>query len=214
MSGQNALSALTIWGRPVTCGYVEGIHRSFDQDIRTFEAGGFQSAFLGHEGADVEIGREHPIKRVKEDANVVVDATRVYQGSEVKNPYAYRFASSARVRRWASRGTPPRRIATHFVGHRCDVLVHEVQDNAMIDGILLNTQPALRTALQEHLVVSHSDVVDVPGVAKAAGAEKLVFCRHGPVPHGTRARFSPRREAAARAVGYTGTSSHQATWTP
>jgi ribonuclease BN (tRNA processing enzyme) len=57
--------------------------------------------------------------------------------------------------------------------------------------------------VREHLYEAHSNVVDLPAVARAAGAKKLVFCHYTPIPQPPEIYLRKAQEAAT-AVGYDG----------
>ena len=139
-----------------------------------------------------------------EDQNVIVHATRVSHGPEVANPYAYRFTIKSSGKKVVFSGDTAAPNANLIaLSKDCDVLVHEAQDNDSIATLLQFVPEDQRRALEEHLLVSHSNVTDLPGVAKAAKAKKLVFCHYTPLPLPPSV-FLAKARAAASAVGYTG----------
>jgi ribonuclease BN (tRNA processing enzyme) len=83
------------------------------------------------------------------------------------------------------------------------VLVHEVQDNDDVRRIGESLPPAAGAALVQHLLEAHSDVRDVPRVAHAAGARRVVFSHYTPLPKPP-ATYLEKAQAIADEIGYTG----------
>lgn len=195
---------LRVWGPPQTTRDLHGIRQSFAQDIAEFEKGMPPlPAITGHDVLVPSTGR--PVAQVMEDDNVRVEATRVFHGAEIANCYAYRFTIKASGRTVVFSGdtaAPDRNLVN--LAQDCDVLVHEVQDNERIEVMVEGLPPAKAEALKTHLYESHSNVIDVPGVAKAAGAGRLVFCHYGPDASLSPKHFHWKADRVARQIGYPG----------
>ncbi|MEV6347529.1 MBL fold metallo-hydrolase [Actinoplanes sp. NPDC051851] len=198
-------SKVGVWGPPGARRLVSGVRAAFGQDIDLFESGGGFGTFETVRGHDVELPRRHPLTTVMEDDNVIVHATRVSHGPEVRDPYAYRFtikSSGKKVVFSGDTAAPNANLITLARG--CDLLIHEAQDNDLLPVLLQYVPEAQRAAMKEHMLVSHSNVVDLPGVAKSAGAASLAFCHYTPLPQAASV-FLAKAKAAAAAIGYTGT---------
>jgi len=194
---------LAVWGPPDTGAKVDGILMAFAQDISLFEA--FAYPMPSVDPHDVMVPADGTPQRVMEDANVIVDATRVFHGPEVPDAYAYRFTIKASGKTVVFSGDTAAPDANLIrLAHGCDVLVHEVQDNARVDEIVATLSPEVAATVKEHLYNSHSSVLDVPGVAKASEAKTLVFCHYGPVATQSPREFLKLGREAARNVGYRG----------
>jgi len=86
----------------------------------------------------------------------------------------------------------------------CDVLVHEVQDNDNVQRIADSFPNAEQgAALKRHLLEAHSDVRDVPRVAHAAGAGRVVFSHYTPLPQSPSV-YLEKAQAVADEIGYAG----------
>ncbi|WAJ33206.1 MBL fold metallo-hydrolase [Arthrobacter sp. FX8] len=198
------LPAVNIWGPPGTKQKATNLLAGFEDDIALFESGGGFGAFTAPDGHDVEIPLDGSIVPVTEDANVRVDATRVFHGPEVANAYAYRFTvkSTGKVVVFSGdTAAPDDNLAAIAKG--CDVLVHETQDNSAIERIAAGLPHPRGEQLKKHLFEAHSSVLDLPAVAHAARAKKLVFSHYTPVaqPPST---WLAMAVPAAEAVGYEG----------
>jgi ribonuclease BN (tRNA processing enzyme) len=142
---------------------------------------------------------------VFEDARVIVDLTPVNHGPEVRYAFAYRFTIKATGKRVVFSGDTVAPDANLIALARgADVLVHEVMDVDAIETMIIALlPPAQQDAGRQHLLNSHSNVVDVPGVAQAAGVGTLVLCHYVPaqVPPGS---YLAKAQAAATSIGYRG----------
>lgn len=195
--------SLAVWGPPDTGAKVEGILTAFAQDISLFET--FAYPMPSVDPHDISVPADGTPQRVMEDANVIVDATRVFHGPEVPDAYAYRFTIKASGKTVVFSGDTAAPDANLIrLAQGCDVLVHEVQDNAGVDEIVASLPPAVAATVKEHLYNSHSSVLDVPGVAKASGAKALVFCHYGPIATVPPRDYLKLGREAARSVGYRG----------
>ncbi|MFE7629148.1 MBL fold metallo-hydrolase [Kocuria sp. NPDC057446] len=202
--GRPPLTSLDLWGPPGMSRKIAGIRTTFGEDINLFTAGGIIPVFPALKAHDVSLSATRRITRVMEDDNVAVDATRVFHGPEVKDAYAYRFTlkhTSKTVVFSGDTAAPDQNLIALAQG--CDVLVHEAQDNTAVDRVAASYPPAQGEALRKHLYRSHSDVLDLPAVAKAARAKKLVLNHYTPVVHPAATWLAIIRPAAEKA-GYTG----------
>lgn len=198
------LPAVNIWGPPGTKQKTTNLLAGFEDDIALFESGGGFGAFTAPDGHDVEIPLDGSIVPVMEDANVRVDATRVVHGPEVANAYAYRFTvkSTGKVVVFSGdTAAPDDNLAA--IARGCDVLVHETQDNSAIERIAAGLPHPRGEQLKKHLFEAHSSVLDLPAVALAAQAKKLVFSHYTPVAQPP-AAWLAMAIPAAEAVGYEG----------
>jgi ribonuclease BN (tRNA processing enzyme) len=185
---------------------VNGIQTTFAEEIDLFSAGGGFGTFPALRGHEVAIPPGSRIQRVMEDGNVVVDAVHVFHGPEVRNAYAYRFTIKRTGKIVVFSGDTAAPDANLIaLAQGCDVLVHEVQDNDNVEKIAASIpDPQQAAALRKHLLEAHSNVYDVPKVAKEAGAKKLVFCHYTPLPQPPGVYFA-KAQSAASSIGYTGT---------
>lgn len=198
------LTAVSIWGPPGTKLKATKLLAGFEQEIGLFQAGGGFGVFHEGEGHDVDVPLDGSIVRVMEDDNVQVDATRVFHGPEVLNAYAYRFTVKRTGKVVVFSGdtaAPDENLAALAKG--CDVLVHETQDNTAIEQITASLPHPRGEQLKKHLFEAHSSVLDLPAVAIAARAKKLVFSHYTPVAHPP-ATWLAMAAPAAEVIGYTG----------
>lgn len=197
------LVRLHAWGPPPLARLSRQIFHAFDHSIDLFShgVGGTppQRAVLPRE---VVLPR-HGIRRVMEDRNVRVTATRVFHGTDVHDAYAYRFDLKHRRTSVVFSGdTAPNRQLEHLA-RDADVLVHEAAMFTALEPIIQAAAPDRRTALRGLLHSIHTDVNDLPKVAKAANVKRLVLCHYTPsfVPP---AAYLAAVKAAAAKVGYGG----------
>lgn len=195
---------LAVWGPPETGAKTPGILQTFAQDIALFSVG--QGPFPALTAHDVTVPADGAPTWVMDDANVTVEATRVYHGPEMPNAYAYRFTIKSSGKSVVFSGDTAAPNANLIrLAQGCDVLVHEVQDNTRVDALAAGIpDPAHAAALRQHLYESHSNVLDVPAVAQQADAKTLVFCHYGPDATVPPLTFLQRARAAAREVDYRG----------
>lgn len=181
------------------------MHISFGQDISLFEA--FADPWEAVDAHAVMVPADGATQRVTEDANVIVDAKRVFHGPEMPHAYAYRFTIKSSGKTVVFSGDTAAPDANLIrLAQGCDVLVHEAQDDARVDQIIAeaNLPADVAATVRDYLCNSHSSVLDVPGVAKAAAAKKLVFCHYGPVASEPPREFLRQARTAARDFGYLG----------
>src|SRR5215211_1261836 len=188
-----------VWGPPPIEALHDGLVGAFAHSVELFHGGAVPpSRFRVHEVMLPERG----VATVMEDENLRVSATRVFHGAEVRDAYAYRFD----VRRTGgsvvfSGDTAGPNEQLIELARDADILIHEVQLNARLDLILDQVEPPRREALRRHLVTTHTDVADLPRVAKAANAKRLVMCHYVPafLPP---TEFLAEARKGAEAVGY------------
>jgi ribonuclease BN (tRNA processing enzyme) len=190
-----------VWGPPPIEALHDGLARAFAHSVELFDGGPMlRSRYRLHEVTLPERG----VAGVMEDENLRVSATRVFHGTEVRDAYAYRFDLRRTGRSVVFSGDtagPNEQLIE--LAREADVLIHEVQLNARLDLILDQVEPPRREALRRHLVTTHTDVADLPRVAKAANVKRLVMCHYVPafLPP---TEFLTEARKAAEAVGYEG----------
>jgi ribonuclease BN (tRNA processing enzyme) len=190
-----------VWGPPPIEALHDGLVGAFAHSVELFDGDRvLGSRYRVHEITLPERG----IAPVTEDDNVRVSATRVFHGAEVRDAYAYRFdvrrTGRSVVVSGDTAGPNDQLIA---LATDADILIHEVQLNSRLDLILEQIEPSRREALRRHLVTTHTDVVDLPRVARAANVKRVVLCHYVPafLPATT---FLEAAREAAEAVGYEG----------
>ncbi len=192
-----------LWGPPAMDPVVAGVLATFAEELRLFSHGDVFGPFpevVGHDVVPPATG----VQRVMEDDRVVVDAVRVFHGPEVADAYAYKFTVKRTGKVVVFSGdTAAPDAGLIELAHGCDVLVHEVQDNDDVRRIGESLPAAAGAALVQHLLEAHSDVRDVPRVAHAAGAGRVVFSHYTPLPKPP-AVYLEKAQAVADEIGYTG----------
>jgi ribonuclease BN (tRNA processing enzyme) len=157
-----------------------GLTAFWQADIASREATGvsvpWKRMLHGHELRMPRTGT----KRVFEDENVVVSATRVQHGSDVPNAYAYRFDDKHAGRSVVFSGDTAPTDNLVALARDADLLVHEVIFVPGIDQLLQSVDPKVRPTLRKHLVESHTSTDQLPAVAKAANVKRLALCHLGP----------------------------------
>jgi ribonuclease BN (tRNA processing enzyme) len=198
------LRSTGLWGPPGMTAMVAGMDAAFDRAIELFLTGGGFRSRPALSPSDVALPLAG-ISRVMEDDRVTVNATRVFHGPEVADAYAYRFTvkRSGKVVVFSGDTAAPDPNLIEL-SRGCDVLVHEVQDNDNVQRIA-DTFPSRQQAVQlkEHLLIAHSDVRDIPHVAHAAGAARMVFSHYTPLPQPPQAYLAKALEVAED-IGYNG----------
>jgi ribonuclease BN (tRNA processing enzyme) len=190
-----------VWGPPPIEALHDGLVGAFAHSMELFDGGPMlPSRYRVHEVTIPERG----VAEVMEDENLRVSATRVFHGAEVRDAYAYRFdvARTGRSVVFSGDTAGPNEQLIDLAGG-ADVLIHEVQLNARLDLILDQIEPKRRDALRQHLVTTHTDVVDIPRVARAANVKRVLMCHYVPSFLPPAAFLGPAREAA-EVVGYEG----------
>jgi ribonuclease BN (tRNA processing enzyme) len=202
-SGPGSLNSLKFWGPPPIKSTIAHVQSTFAFGAKLLEIGLDERSWLPLFGAREYTLPKHGIVKVMEDDNVIVHATRVFHGKEVHDAYAYRFDIKTTRKSVVFSGDtaePNRNLIA--LAKDADVLVHEVQMNSLIPVFVQGVAPRQRAAVREHFLTSHTDVAEVPRVAKEANAKRLAFCHYG-LQKDAAAFLPPSRKAAAR-VGYRG----------
>ncbi len=203
MVQQSSLVRLDVWGPPPLAQMQAALSTFWQADIASREATGvtvpWSRMLHGHEVRLSTTG----IKRVFEDQNVVVSATRVQHGSDVPNAYAYRFDDKHAGRSVVFSGDTAPTDNLVALARDADLLVHEVIYLPGIDQLLQSVDPSVRVSLRQHLVESHTSTEQLPAVAKAANVKRLALCHLGPafVPGPV---FRAALTASSAAVGFSG----------
>jgi ribonuclease BN (tRNA processing enzyme) len=197
----SSVREVDVWGPPPIEALHDGIIGAFAHSVELFDGGqAFRSRYRVHEVALPERG----IEGVMEDDRLAVSATRVFHGAEVRDAYAYRFDVRGTGRSAVVSGDtagPNEQLIALASG--ADLLIHEVQLNSRLDLTLDQIEPERREALRRHLVTTHTDVEDIPRVAQAANAKRVVMCHYVPAFLPPAAFLSAAHEAA-EAIGYEG----------
>lgn len=143
------------------------------------------------------------IRKVMEDSNVVVHATLVKHGSDMPGACAYRFTikKSGRAIVFSGDTAPTQNLVDLAQG--AHTLVHECISLPGIETLLQSIDAKVRPALRKHILTTHTDVFEVPAVAKAAGVQRLVLSHYAPafVPA---TKFLADAKTGASKVGFTG----------
>jgi ribonuclease BN (tRNA processing enzyme) len=197
----SSAGAVDVWGPPPIEALHDGIVGAFAHSVELFDGGPeLHSRYRVHEVTLPPRG----VASVMEDEHVLVSATRVFHGAEVRDAYAYRFDVRRSGRSVVVSGdTAGPNDQLIELASDADVLIHEVQLNARLDLILDQVAHERREALRRHLVTTHTDAADIPRVARAANVKRLVMCHYVPAFLEPAAFLAAAREAAA-AVGYEG----------
>ncbi|MEV4989012.1 MBL fold metallo-hydrolase [Pseudarthrobacter sp. LMD1-1-1.1] len=198
------LSFLDLWGPPGTKAKARNLLAGFEDDISLYQAGGGFGPFPAVEGHDIELPADGTITPVMEDENVVVAATRVFHGPEVADSYAYRFTIKRTGKVVVFSGDTAAHDANLIaLAKDCDVLVHETQDNSAVERIAAGLPGPQAAELTKHLFEAHSSVLELPAIAAAAGAGKLVLSHYTPTVQPPEVWLAMVLPAAEKA-GYTG----------
>jgi ribonuclease BN (tRNA processing enzyme) len=202
-----ALSSLDVWGPPglkeITDGFLAGLDYGFKLHNWNPARPNLGVVPTVHEFNLAATG----IEKVYEDANVVATSTRVYHDKDVPNAYAYRFDIKSGPNTGKSvvfSGDTVKNAQLIALAKDCTVLVHEVGENKLAGQI---SPPG--TPLYNHLINSHTDVAEIPGIAKEANAGMVVLHHYGNV--GSTYTLAEAADmiltdvlAANATVGYTG----------
>ena len=200
------LSRLELWGPPTMSTTAKGIEEGFAEALDLFSVGSGFGPRPQLAPTDVLLPVGGGIHPVMEDDRVVVEASRVFHGPEVEHAYAYRFTVKRTGKTVVFSGDTAAPDANLIeLSRDCDVLVHEVQDNDNVQRIADSfPNPEQGAVLKQHLLEAHSDVRDVPRVAHAAGADRVVFSHYTPLPQSP-AIYLEKAQAVADEIGYEGT---------
>jgi ribonuclease BN (tRNA processing enzyme) len=191
-----------VWGPPATATLTEGIPATYQEGIELFSAGSPFGVFPDFRPHDLSAQPNGPAVTVMEDANVTVDA--VWVQHTIDYAYAYRFTIKSTGKVVVFSGdvvaNEPNLIA---LAQGCDVLVHEVLDPDRVDEIVAPLPEPGRSVLRGRITDGHTSVYDLPAVAAAAEAQKLVMNHYTPVPQKP-SEWLRKARRAARQVGYRG----------
>ena len=201
--GSELPKVLNLWGPAPTERFRNLIDSALAHDIENYVKGGGFGSFPNLKPNDL-VERESQVFEVMEDQAVRVSATRVFHGQELADSFAFRFdikASGKSVVFSGDTAAPDENLIA--LARNCDFLVHEVQDNQMVEKVVSRLPEERQRELREHLLTSHSSVEDVPAVALAAGAKNLVFCHYTPIPQPPQV-YLDKATAAASLLGFTG----------
>ena len=200
-SGDRLTNGVQLWGPPPVKAMQSRVADSFALGIKLFEEIGTPAFAPIIEPRELVLPK-NGVTKVMEDKNVRVHATRVYHGPEVHDAYAYRFdiKHSHKSVVFSGDTTPSKHLVR--LAQDADLLVHEAQMNKNIPLVLAQVPPAQRAPLRRHLLNSHTNVIDVPGVAKASRAKRLSMCHYtlDPRPQD----FLLAAKGAAAKIGYRG----------
>jgi ribonuclease BN (tRNA processing enzyme) len=196
------LEHLDVWGPPPLAQMHADVLDFFgvdDASRRTTAAPSLASRFTIHE---VELPATGATK-VFEDAAVAVSATRVFHGDDVPNAYAYRFDikrdGTSVVFSGDTAGPNANLIA---LARDATLLVHEVLSVPGVASIMRQVPPDQREGLRRHLLESHTDVTQLPAIAKQANVGHVALNHY--VPWMPLAQWRKAFTIAARRGGYRG----------
>ena len=201
--GSELPKQVDLWGPTPTDRLKHLVNAAHGHDVENYITGGGFRNFPHLETHDV-VQNGQQIINVMEDENVRVTATKVFHGAELKDSFAYRFEIKATAKSVVFSGD----VAAHdanliALAQGCDFLVHEVQDNEMVERVVARLPEKQQADLRHHLLTSHTSVDDLPAVALAAGAKNLVMSHYTPIPQSPLVYLEKATKAAA-AVGYKG----------
>jgi ribonuclease BN (tRNA processing enzyme) len=211
------LRALHLWGPPGMNAVKMGLKEGFEKELELFSYGDafgrfpriktddivFRDAAPGPRATTSKSGT-YQVKKVMEDDNVIVHATKVYHGREVKDAFAYRFTIKSSGKRVVFSGdTDAPNPALIALAKGADIIVHEAQDNDNVEKVVASIPAEQQKAFRHHLLTTHSDVRDLPRVAAAAGAGRLVMSHYTPFPQ-PGSVYLAKAQAVADQIGYTG----------
>jgi ribonuclease BN (tRNA processing enzyme) len=201
------LNRLDVWG-PTAGAMHRAMREMWKGDIASREFVEGQPKFDGLvHGHDVNLARgDHRVTKVFEDANVSVSAVRVFHGPFAEMPYAnaYRFdiksgPSAGKAVAFSGDTAPTNSLSR--LAQDCDLLVHEAIYLPGIEQIVQSVDPGFRDGLREHIVTTHTNVADIPKVAKNANAKRVILSHLGPgfTPAST---WVSTAQSAAAGIGY------------
>ena len=181
-----SIKRLDVWGPTV-----RSMHRSlsalFKGDIASrehapgaheIESRRFKDMFFGH---DINLKPENRrVTKVFEDDNVRVHAVRVYHGPQAEMPYAYAYRFDVTSGRSTGRsvvfsGDTTPTEAMSRLAKDCDLLVHEVIHPEALERLIQDVEPSRRDLLREAIISIHTEVTDIPKVAKDANARRMIL---------------------------------------
>lgn len=171
------LDSLDVWGPPglkkITAGFMEGL--AIGAELHNWNPAwpNLPTVPTVHEFDLPETG----IQQVYKDDNVTVKATRVDHDKDVPNAYAYRFnikSGPSAGKSIVFSGDTRKNEQLIALARDATVLVHEVSKNEWAAQIAPVGSP-----LFNHLINSHTDVSEIPEIAKAANCDMVVLSHYG-----------------------------------
>lgn len=201
--GSELPKQVDLWGPTPSGRLKELAHAAHAHDIDNYIVGGGFGSFPQLETHDV-LNTGEQIIHVMEDENVRVTAAKVFHGKELKDSFAYRFDVKSTGKSVVFSGD----VAAHdanliALAKECDFLVHEVQDNEMVERVVSRIPEQRQSELRDHLLSSHTNVEDLPAIGMASGAKNLVMSHYTPIPQSPLIYLDKATKAAAL-VGYEG----------
>lgn len=201
--GSELPKSVHIWGPTPTERFTKLSTEAHLHDIDNYVKGGGFGPFPKIEAHDV-LQSDKTMIDVMEDDYVRVTATKVFHGAELANSFAFRFDIKATGKSVVFSGdtaAPDQNLIA--LAKDCDYLVHETQDNEMVERVVSRIPADRQDDLRNHLFSSHSNVEDLPGVAQSANAKNLVFSHYTPIPQPPE-NYLAKAMVFAEKIGYRG----------
>ena len=201
----DVLTSLNVWGPPGLKKIIDGFMAGLDIGFKLHNWNP-QRPNLPPVPQVMEINLPKTgIQEIGKDNNVKITATRAYHDKDVPDAYAYRFDILTGRSKGISvvfSGDTVKNDQVIALAKDATFLVHEVGINALAEKIAPKT-----TALYKHLINSHTDVTEIPEIAKAANVENVVLQHYGnvkaPIDKSAKMILSEVQKANAK-VGYKG----------
>lgn len=172
-----SLTSLDVWGPPGIGKVTEGLMASLDIGFKLHnwnpKTPNLPVVPKVHEFDLPKTG----IQKIAEDDNVRVTATRVNHDKDVPDAYAYRFdilSGRSRGMSVVFSGDTVKDDQLIALAKDATILVHEVGMNSLAEKIAPKG-----SALYQHLINSHTDVAELPEIAKAANVGTVVMHHYG-----------------------------------
>jgi ribonuclease BN (tRNA processing enzyme) len=193
---------LDMWGPKPVVRMQKNLTEMFRPDIEARTGLGLKALPTLLHGHQYTLPR-HGIRKIMEDRNVVVHATRVNHGTDVADSYGYRFdlKRSKKSITFSGDTAPTKNLIA--LAKDTDTLVHEAMYLPGLQVLLDAVDPSIREALRIHNLKTHTNVADIPSIAKQAGAKRLVFCHYAPGFYAIDPFLQTARQSAAT-IGYPG----------
>lgn len=173
------LKSLDVWGPPglkkMTDGLVAALDTGFELHHWNPEMPNAKVIPAVHEFTLPKTGNQ----KVYEDDNVIVTATRVYHDQDVPDAYGYRFdikKGPSAGKSVVFSGDTVKNDQLIALARDATMLVHEVSINELAGKIAPKG-----SALYKHLINSHTDVAEIPVIAKEANVDMVVLQHYGNV---------------------------------
>jgi len=199
---RSRIGTVDVWGPPSVASLTEGIPATFEEGSELFSQGSPFGPFPDFRPHEVAAQPNAGSVTVMQDDNVKVDA--VWVQHTIDHAYAYRFTLKRTGKVVVFSGDvvagEPNLIA---LARGCDVLVHEVLDPDRVEEIVAPLPEPGRSVLRGRITGGHTSVYDLPAVATAAKAQKLVMNHYTPTPQRP-SEWLRKARRAARQVGYRG----------